>query len=151
MLNKRCPRCEYEYVAPDEPPEDHFYRNAANADGLSGWCKDCRRVSAQAENLFTKESLFIKKGLLSSAVADHECRYYSFYYDNDTKVYRCPLCHTSYAATFPLGPPPERPKKRLTLAPHMEIWKGKRPKKPPTSCMIVDGEVVSVWWPEIKT
>lgn len=151
MLNKRCPKCKHEYVAPDEPPEGHFYRNAANASGLSTWCRKCIRASIRIDSLSTKRSIAIKKGLLPPTNIDHECRRRSFYYDDDAGMYRCPLCHTPYSATYPIGPPPEGPKKKLALVLRMEIWRGNHPKKPSTSCMIVDGEIVPVWRPEIKT
>ena len=35
---KRCPRCEE-----DLEPEN-FYKDSKSADGLSSWCKDCKKA-----------------------------------------------------------------------------------------------------------
>lgn len=99
------------YLSPDKPPVDYFYKNISRPDGLSQWCGRCTEIHARAHRKV-------------DIPAGHLCRQYKFEYDDEARVWRCPMCKAPYSSTpdFGGGFGEDEDIPLLKLTP-LEMWK----------------------------
>jgi len=86
----------------------YFYRDSTTPDGFSGWCISC-----------------IKEQRRKNLQIDHECRNYSFIFQEREGEWVCPICSTPYSVYWRLRSLKDEIKPFINV----QYWKPWKPLK----------------------